>query len=193
MIIPQRTRIHPQKSTKNATNTVIRDTWQMIARNRGAELAKESHTRQNCPNFTCRGRGAVHNASSPIVWSMDTLADNVTSQTCQGPHAPALCRVHEQKPDKKRNALSVPVATNYNHVVTKTLSTEQQSIMDLIQRHQAPSINAFRNQAFYGQENQQGQFNDGNGGDNGGSTGETDNGGSTENTWGAKAPIYEEW
>ncbi|KAF5682223.1 hypothetical protein FCIRC_5126 [Fusarium circinatum] len=123
---------------------------------------------------------------------MDTPADNVTSQTCQtcpGPHAIALCRVHEQKPDKKRNALSVPVATNYNHVVTKTLSTEQQNIMDLIQRHRAHSINAFRNQAFYGQENQHGQSDDGNGGDNGGSswqadndgsTGETGNGGSTE-------------
>ncbi|KAF5610381.1 uncharacterized protein FSUBG_3297 [Fusarium subglutinans] len=74
-----------------------------------------------------------------------------TCQTCQVLHATALCRVHEQKPDKKRNALSVPVATNYNHVVTKTLSTEQQSIMGLIQRHQAPSINELRNQAFYGQ------------------------------------------
>ncbi|KAF5545503.1 hypothetical protein FMEXI_6048 [Fusarium mexicanum] len=90
--------------------------------------------------------------------------------TCQGPHAITLCRVHEQKPDKKRNALSVPVATNYNRIVTKTLPTEERNIMDLIQRHQAPSINAFRNQAFYGQENQHGQSNDGNGGDNGGSS-----------------------
>ncbi|KAF5532838.1 hypothetical protein FNAPI_12852 [Fusarium napiforme] len=99
------------------------------------------HMRRDCPQ---------RQWNAPIAWIMDTPEDNVINQICQnfqGAHTTALCRVHEQKPDKKHNALSVPVATNYNRT--------------------APSINAFRNQAFYGQENQHGQFNDGNGGDNG--------------------------
>ncbi|KAF5629281.1 actin-like ATPase domain protein [Fusarium sp. NRRL 52700] len=149
----------------------------------------------------------VTSQSEVLTWRMDTPADNVISQ---GPHATALCRDHEQKPDKKRNALSaggfIPVATNYNRFVLKTLSTDKQKVVGLIQRHQTPSISEFRNETFDSQESQHNQYNDGTGGstweagndrstgkaDNGGSTGEAGNG-NTGGEWGSNDPSIEGW
>lgn len=157
------------------------------------------HLHRQCERPKCRRCGELDHFAQDCT-------NKQTCGTCQGPHATVHCHVNKQEPDKKKkkkkhNVSSaggfIPVAKNYNRLVTKELSPEKQDIVDLIQRQQAPSINAFRNQAFDIQQHQHDQFN---GGDNGGSSwnsGEDGGNASVGNGggdwWGTDQPAFDGW